>query len=119
MTIVFPVARAGPIFQLTIKTARAQMSVNVFGRESKSRVELTREVPGDDLTNDTEWLMECVGEFLAVSFDGFTVGLISPACIVSDGGNGRGDVCIPSPSEGLAWTANRQVPESSVTRPAR
>jgi hypothetical protein len=65
-------------------------------------MELTREVPGDNLTNDAEWFMEGVGELLAAGLDGLTVDLIGPASIVSDGGNGVGNVRISSPLEGLA-----------------
>ena len=100
--MVFPVARAGPIFQLTIKTTDAGVSNDAFNGASKTRKERTREVPGDDLADDTEWFMEGVDELLGVGLDGLTVDLVGPASIVSDGGNGESNVGIPGPLEGFA-----------------
>ena len=78
------------------------MSDNAFDRVRKSREERTGKVPGNDLTDDTEWFMEGVDELPVVSLDGLTVDLVGPAGIVSDGGNGEGDVRVPRPLEGFA-----------------
>ena len=72
----------------------------------QSQKERTREVPRDDLTNDTIWLIECVDELVFVGLDGLTVDLIGPASIVPDGVNGERDIHILSPLEGLAYKHN-------------
>ena len=101
MTMTFPVARAGPIFQLNIKTRKTNKS-DAFNGESRSGKERTREVPGDDLTNDTDRLMDGVDEFPMVGLDGLTVDLVGPASIVSEGRDGKRNVCVLRPLEGFA-----------------
>jgi hypothetical protein len=85
MTMVFPVARAGPIFQHNINTANISVSDDVLSCGEESRKERTREIPGDNLAHDTEWLMDGVDELIFVGLDGLTVDLVGPASIVSDG----------------------------------
>ena len=53
--------------------------------------------------------MAGVDEFVLVGFDGLAVDLVGPASVVSDGGNGEGDICILSPLEGLACATPRQA----------
>jgi len=85
-------------------------------RGEKTRKERTGEVPGDDLSNDTEWLIEGVDKLIFVGLDGLTVRLVGPASIVPDGVDGEANVRVLSPFEGLAWyTTYRQVPRSSAT----
>ena len=82
----------------------------------KTRKERTGEVPGDDLSNDTEWLIEGVDELIFVGLDGLTVRLVGPSSIVPDGVDREANVRVLSPFEGLAWcTTRRQVPRSSAT----
>lgn len=71
--------------------------------------ERTREVPGDDLTYDTDRLVHGVDELFAVGLDGLTMDLVGPTSIVSDGGDGEGDICVPSPLERLACTESSDV----------
>ena len=60
--------------------------------------------------------MAGVDELVAVGLDGLAVDLVSPASIVSDGGNGEGNIGILGPLEGFAYPTDRQVPRLSVIR---
>ena len=77
----------------------------------------TREVPGDDLTNDTDRFMESVRELILVGLDGLAVDLVRPTTVVSDSRDRRGNVGILGPLESLAYTHSasgyRQVPGGS------
>lgn len=47
-----------------------------------------REVPGDDLTADTNGLVACVGKGIGVGVNGLAVDLVGPSGVVADAANG-------------------------------
>ena len=60
--------------------------------ESNRKKILTREIPWDDLTNNTNGLMTRIDEFVLVGLDSLTVDLVGPAGIVADGSDRLGDI---------------------------
>lgn len=60
-----------------------------------------REVPGDDLTADTDGLVAGVGEGLGVGVNGLTGDLVGPATVVAQAASGSGDVALGH-GDGLA-----------------
>ena len=62
----------------------------------------TREVPGDDLANDTNRFMAGVDEFIVAGLDGLTVDLVGPSSVIPNGADGEGDVRVLRPLEGFA-----------------
>lgn len=63
---------------------------------------LTREVPGNDLTNDTQWFVAGVNELAIIGFDSLALNLVCPARIVSNAVNGTLEVSVLRPIERLA-----------------
>lgn len=59
------------------------------------------EVPGDDLTADTDGLVAGVGESLGVGVDGLTGDLVGPATVVAQAAGGIGNVALGH-GDGLA-----------------
>lgn len=53
-----------------------------------------REVPGDDLADDTDGLAEGVGEFLMGGADGLAVDLVGPAGVVAEGVGNLAEVVV-------------------------
>ena len=60
------------------------------------------EVPWDDLTTDTDWLVTSVGELGVVHLNGLTVVLVGPSCVVSEVGCCFGNVECRRDAEGLS-----------------
>lgn len=101
--MTFPVARAGPIFQHSIKTVNVGASEQVFdSMREQAREGRTRKVPGDDLTNDTDRLMEGVDELVFAGLNGLAVDLVGPTSVISEGADGEGHVRVLGPQEGFA-----------------
>jgi len=84
--------------------------------ERRARKNRTRKVPGDDLTNDANWLMEGVDEFIFAGLDGLTVDFVGPTSIVPDCVNGERNVHVLSPVEGFACVTCRQVPGTELIK---
>lgn len=61
-----------------------------------------RVVPGNDLTANTNWLLECVSELLWRGRDRLAVDLIGPSSVVSQGGDRLSEVLADSHAEGLS-----------------
>lgn len=52
----------------------------------------TYEVPGDDLTTDTDGFVSSVGKLASRLLDDFAVNLVGPATIVAEGSGRFGDL---------------------------
>lgn len=76
----------------------------VTGRDGRTNLPCpheNREVPGNDLTANTNGLVAGVGESLGVGVDGLTVDLVGPASVVADTANSHTQVNLGH-GEGLA-----------------
>ena len=62
----------------------------------------TWEVPWDDLTDDTEWFADSVGDLVLGGLDSLAVNLVCEARVVAEHGDGSSDVSVLSPAECLA-----------------
>lgn len=71
------------------------------GRSNLPGPHQKREVPGDDLTTDTNGLVAGVGKRLRVGVNGLAVNLIGPATVVAKAAGGGGNIAL-SHGEGLA-----------------
>lgn len=64
---------------------------------------LTREVPWDDLADDTDRLMTGVSELVLVSLDRLSLDLIGPTSVIANGTNRSSDVDGLGPVESFAY----------------
>ena len=62
----------------------------------------TREVPGDDLADDTQRLVDGVRDLVLGRLDGVALDLVRPAGVVADGADRSLDIRFPRPAKRLA-----------------
>lgn len=64
---------------------------------------LTREVPWDDLADDTDGFMTGVSELVLVSLDRLSLDLIGPTSVIANGTNRSSDVDRLGPVESFSY----------------